>query len=431
MNTRALRALGALATVLAVVATLPACADDPADARSLDAATADANRGPDGGDDAGRADLSGLDLGEVDATPVDAGGPDAADPDAGTPDQGPDAQPPPVLTPLTECTTAGPLDDTLRYNQLWYLGTHNSYHVQSEVVVHRSHRYTQPPLTAQFNLGVRQLELDLHLRVGGGFEVFHLPRVDEQTTCRRFVDCLAEVRTWSAAHPCHAPILIWLEPKDEDLDVLDPTLASFLDKHEQMEAEILSVWPRERIFTPDDLRGAHATLPEAIAAEGWPTLGALRGKVVFSMLDSSNHRAAYLGLTPGDAGQVLTGRLLFVGADDVSDPFAALFKINDAAGEAARVQAVTDAGFMVTSNTGSTEDAQVVPEAGRPGEPAWAHFDASLSAAPHCFSSDFVVPHPETGFVTVLPGGSPGCHPRLAPSECTAEAVEPAEIMGE
>ena len=36
------------------------------------------------------------------------------------------------------------------------------------------------------------------------------------------------------------------------------------------------------VLTPDDVRGHHATLPEAITQDGWPTLDSARGQVIFA-----------------------------------------------------------------------------------------------------------------------------------------------------
>lgn len=300
--------------------------------------------------------------------------------------------------------------DALRLNHLQLLGTHNSYHVEPENPVHPSHRYTHPPLDAQLDLGVRQFELDVHLRVDEGFEIFHLPVIDEETTCLALSTCLEVIRDWSKAHPCHVPIVVWIEPKDEDMDALDPTLAPLIDEHHALEDAILEVWPRERILTPDDLRGAHADLPSAIRADGWPRLDALRGKLVLSMLDRSNHRARYL-----EDSDILRDRLMFVAADGPDDPFAAMFKINNAASEGERIQALAAEGFHITSN---------VDGAARSPEEREAHLEASLAGAPHALSSDFVVPDPDSGYVARLPDGSPGCHP-TAPADCDASLLEP------
>lgn len=324
---------------------------------------------------------------------------------AGKPDTADSAAPGPGPSPYS-------LDDTLRLQHVQALGTHNSTHIEPDPVIHPSHAYTHAPLTEQFgDQGVRALELDIHLHIDDGFHVFHLPNVDAETTCLRLADCLGEIRSWSEANPWHLPLMVWMEPKDEDLDGLVPEYELFGDQHAELEAAILGTLPRGRIFTPDDLRRGHADLPTAIAAEGgWPPLGELRGKVVLSMLDGGDHRTTYLAGNPA-----LEGRLLFVAADGPTDPFAATFKINDAQGEAERVQQLVEAGFLVTSNVrdGPEHDA----------ETGAAHLVDSLAAGAQFLMSDR--PAPVDGWSSVIPGGNPArCNPVGAPAVCVAEEVE-------
>lgn len=305
----------------------------------------------------------------------------------------------------------GDADATLRVTHAQAIGSHNSTHLQPALPVHPSHRYSHAPLDVQLaEQGVRAVELDLHLRVDGVFEVFHLPGIDEETTCRLLSDCLGTMLAWSRANPCHLPLMVWLEPKDEDLDVAFPDqYALFADRHEELEAAIVATWPRARIFTPDELRGSHATLSDAVRADGWPTLDRLRGRVIFSMLDSSTHRAAYLA--PSD---VLAGRLLFVDASSADEPFAATLKIDNAVGDGDLVRSVVGEGFLVTSN---------VDGADNPVEENEAKLAASLAAGSHYLASDF--PGAREGYSAVVPGGRPaGCNPISAPKGCTAADIE-------
>ena len=324
-----------------------------------------------------------------------------------SPDAAPDSAAPgfdPGPSPYT-------LDDLLRPTDLQALGTHNSTHIEPESPVHPSHEYTHAPVTTQLaQQGVRALELDLHLHRDDGFHVFHLPVVDAETTCLRFADCLAEVRAWSLANPWHLPLMIWIEPKDEDLDAATADYVLFGDQHAELEAEIRAALPADCLFTPDDLRRDHATLPNAIAAEGWPTLGELRGKVLFSMLDSGDHRATYLA-----GSDTLEGRVMFVDADDATQPFAATLKINDAAGDAARVTELAQAGFLITSNVRDGPEHDAATGA--------AHLTASLAAGAHFLMSDR--PATVDGWQSAIPGGQPArCNPVTAPDACTAAEVE-------
>lgn len=309
------------------------------------------------------------------------------------------ADPPPEAAPTCEQP-----DDTLPLTAIQALGTHNSTHIEPENPLDPSHRYTHPPLREQVDVhGVRQVELDLHHHEDLGFQVFHLPAIDEETTCLALTDCLGELKAWSDEHLCHLPLMVWMEPKD-DMDMLIEGLTPLLDLQDKLEQTILSVWPRERIFTPDELRGDSPTLPEAVAARGWPALGELRGRAIFAMLDSGAHRARYL-----ERSEVLADRLLFVDSDGPDDPFAATFKIDDH--DDPDLGPRLQEGFLVTTNGDSADDH------------TGARFAATLAAGPHYVATDRLQP-PE-GEPARIPGGSPArCNPVTAPEGCEVEQVE-------
>lgn len=321
--------------------------------------------------------------------------------DSGTTDSG----------PLPACEPPGPLDDTLRLHQLQALATHNSTHVEPDTVFDDSHRYTHATLATQLaDLGVRGFELDLHLREGKGLQVFHLPVIDDETTCLQFSDCLAEAWAWSRDNPCHMPLVFWLEPKD-DVDGLVADLLPLSGAWDLVDETIREGWPRERLLIPDDVRGDFDTLTDAIQAHGFPTLGELRGHAIFALLDSGDHRDEYLADRP-----TAEGRVIFPGADSAADPWAAMFKINDAAGSAATVAELAAQGFVITSNvdgaTASDEDNA-------------AKLAAAVAAGAHFLASDFPGPVDGRAYQAAIPGGEPaGCHPFTAPDDCTSAAIE-------
>ncbi len=322
-----------------------------------------------------------------------------SDDDDATPDRGP--------SPYA-------LDDLLQLPHVQAKGTHNSYHLEPDPVWSPSHRYSHAPLDVQLEeQGVRQFELDLHYRSGVGFQIFHLPAIDGESTCLDLVDCLATIRGWSNANPWHLPIMIWIEPKDEDADSLDPELELLSGKWDAFDQALIDGLGRDRIVTPDDVRGSHATLPEAIEGDGWPTLGTMRGKVLFAMLDGGDARDEYVQGRPN-----AQGRVLFPGSDSPDQPWAAMFKINNAAGEAARVADLVSRGFVVTSNAGSAEGGDDNPQ----------HWADSLAAGANFLSTDLPGEDPVEWFASI-PGGTPArCNPVSAPPECVESELE---ILGD
>ena len=219
-------------------------------------------------------------------------------------------------------------EDALKLNQIQVIGTHNSYHAgiaPNEVKLwqakhaedYKGLEYQHQPLPAQFDGGVRQIELDVFADSDGGryahpagpamvakaglpadppfdpegvmakpgFKIMHVQDVDYRSTCQPFTACLAQVRTWSRAHPGHIPIFILIETKQDEPDgisVTQPehfTAATF----DALDAEIRSVFSSSEMIVPDDVRGQYSTLIAAVTAGNWPTLASARGKVIFLM----------------------------------------------------------------------------------------------------------------------------------------------------
>jgi hypothetical protein len=336
------------------------------------------------------------------------------------------------------------LDDTLRLDQIQVLGSHNSYHgrpyPQVLAALYKSTPglagtldYAHAPLPQQFAIGVRQIELDVWSDpLGGkfakpsfpiqmgvripdspamhepGFKIIHQADVDTNSTCLTFVLCLQIVKTWSDSHPSHVPIQIQIEMKDAKA-----TEVMFAE----LEKEILSVFPREDLVTPDDVRGDAATLGAAVRAHGWPTLAKIRGKVYFA-LDNEGFRADYLKGHPS-----LRGRLIFAPSAPGQDD-AAFAKLNDPIGDAAKIKAALAAHMIVRTRA----DADTVQAR------ANDHHDerVALSGGAQLVSTDYEQPDPKlgNGYVTRIPGGTPArCDPVTGPPGCKPTDVEdPARL---
>jgi hypothetical protein len=286
-----------------------------------------------------------------------------------------------------------PMDDVLRVNHVQAKATHNSYHIETPGNTEPSWHYTHAPLDAQLEAqGVRGVEIDTrYVPAADRFEVVHVPFLDEGTTCRAFVDCLATMKGWSDAHRGHAPLLVQIEPKDSPSE--DDAETYFA----KMEKEILSAWPRERILTPDDVQRNDATLRGAVTTKGWPTLAETRGTILFYIDNLEHFRQLY---TRG--GKNLDGRLMFVDSKE-DDPLAAVIVANDPT-DKTRIDALASAGFLVRTRAdeaGTVEQRQ-----------------AALATGAHLLSSDFPLDF-------AIPEGTPlRCNPLTAPAGCTPSAIE-------
>ena len=146
-----------------------------------------------------------------------------------------------------------------------------------------------------------------------------------------------------------------------------------------------------------------------MAADGWPTLGALRGHVIFGMDDDGEHRDAYRARGEG---------VIFMDSAP-GDPDAAFAVVNDPADPA--LPALLAAHFLTRVFADSATDEPSLRPALR---------DAAVASGAHHLSTDF--PQGDgTEPAFVLPDGAPvRCAPLTAPSACTPEALEdPAFIV--
>ena len=308
-------------------------------------------------------------------------------------------------------------DNSLRLNQFQALGSHNSYHEYPPYPLDgiESLQYFHDPLDVQLeSQGVRQFELDVSVNDDDTFAVIHIQGIDEHSTCPALLDCLHLIRDWSAAHSQHIPIAVLLELKNDDYGLPDLPyhnwVAADLDR---LDATIRSVFPENALYTPDDLRGAHSTLPEAIATDGWPTLDSVRGQTMFLMDNSGTFRTWYRAGHPG-----LSGRVIFTNGDPGADD-AAFVKRNDAKGSLADIQSLVAQGYVIRTRTDAdTKEARTNDTSTR---------DAAFASAAQWVSTDYEVAGRAFGtpYVVAIPGGTPArCNPVNAPSWCTSAMVE-------
>jgi hypothetical protein len=242
-----------------------------------------------------------------------------------------------------------------------------------------------------------------------GLKVLHVQDIDYVSNCQPFTACLLAIRTWSRAHPRHLPVFILVETKTQQPipgvpgmaapELFTPAVLDALD------AEIRSVFAPQDMITPDQVRGRHATLPEAVAQGGWPTLKEARGKVVF-LLDQKDVTAGYLAGHPA-----LAARVLFTNADP-GQPDAAFVEENEGAPEV--IAALVRQGYLVRTRS----DADTVE--GRTG--ATARRDAALRSGAQIVSTDYPWYEPArwTGYAVSLPGHAVArCDPVDAPRDCS------------
>ncbi|MEO0882501.1 MAG: phosphatidylinositol-specific phospholipase C1-like protein [Pseudomonadota bacterium] len=325
---------------------------------------------------------------------------------------------------------------SLRMNELQSIGSHNSYKLaipEIELGVIRRQEpelasaldYSHISLTAQLDLGMRQLELDIfHDPDGGrfadpllprlasangdgdpfdatghdtpGLKVMHIQDIDQRSHCVLLTECLNEINTWSLANPEHTPILILINAKQAQIDIPGAAEALPFDAtaFSDLDAEIRSIFTGDRLITPDTVRDNAATLREGVLGTGWPSLDDGQGRILFALDEPPKVVETYMR---GKAS--LEGLPLFVNTIDPQADHVAYFTINDPEADNERIkQAVAD-GFLVrTRADADTVEARTNDR---------SRIEAALSSGAQYISTDYYLPRTDFGAYHVsLPGNA-------------------------
>lgn len=261
-------------------------------------------------------------------------------------------------------------------------------------------------------------------------KVLHVPDLDVGSVCASVVQCLEIVQRWVAAHPRAVPIPILLELKTAEsvgrvvggAPVIPWNETARLD---WLDAEIRSVFPREQLILPDDLRREGLpTLEAAVLQHGWPDLDSARGRVFFVMDNGPVHpvRSTYIDGRPN-----LEGRVIFTNAAP-GDADCAFQKHNDptSADAVANIQKQVAAGYWVRTRADVPLDTVLRDRCDEDRR------DAALRSGAQIVSTDFPVYGPSArwgcDYAVRLPGGRAArCNPVNSPRRCDEASLEPGE----
>jgi hypothetical protein len=195
-------------------------------------------------------------------------------------------------------------------------------------------------------------------------------------------------------------------PRPEYMIEPEPFTAETFDR---LDAEIRTVFRPGEMITPDDVRGSHKTLEEAVLTTGWPTVEQARGKVIF-LLDQKRVGPLYTKGHPS-----LEGRVLFTNATP-GTPDAAFVEMNDPL--SGKIEEVIRKGYIVRTMSDPG------PAGVKAGETA--RRDRALASGAQMVSSDY--PFEEkaisSGYAVRFPeDGNARCNPVLKPAGCRAELL--------
>lgn len=312
----------------------------------------------------------------------------------------------------------------------------------NEVSMREALSYSHPPLSEQLDAGMRSLELDVFFDSTGGrfsrpaaydvmaeqgitnllphdtaglgqpgFKVLHVADFDFRSHCPTFQGCLQELRNWSDANPDHVPVFILLEIKQSGFsmfpnstEVLTYTAAAM----DALDAELVNELGRDKLITPDDIRGDFETLEEAVLAHNYPRVEDSRGKFVFLMLPTSNEEMAspYWQDRPS-----LEGRMMFVRSTP-GTPRSAFLLLDNSKARQEEIKERVQQGYLVRTRADiETYEAKVNDH---------TRADAAFESGAHIISTDFFkAGNPYgTDYIVEMPGKEEArCNPVIGDCE--------------
>ncbi|OAL04721.1 hypothetical protein IQ06DRAFT_268164 [Phaeosphaeriaceae sp. SRC1lsM3a] len=356
----------------------------------------------------------------------------------------------------------------IRLNHIQVIGTHNSYHreitlaeravFEKYVPSPEDYYYSHAELPIQLeHQSVRSFELDLHSDEKGGLyyppvawklsnltnattpfdgeilkkpgiKVFHVTDFDPDSVCHTFIDCLKSLKKWSDKNKHHVPILIDLELKTDapacQLGGVCPGEATnwTLPRMLNVDAEILSVFPKNRLIRPDDVRKGDLTLEQSVLQHGWPKLDDVRGRFLFFFdndpkpNDPNSPRELYRAAAPS-----LQNRTVFTNSL-AGSPDAAIIKYNEPRDNGtAVIQDLVKKGYIVRTRS----DIPIGTVKNRTTEMR----DLAFKSGAQIISTDFPVYGMSArwgwDFVVQFEGAKVArCNPVTAPKGCNDDDLE-------
>jgi hypothetical protein len=238
------------------------------------------------------------------------------------------------LSPFTLLWSQAQNLNDLKINEIQVIGSHNSYKkaILPEVYHYLAKKdsmnflpriqYEHIPVPQQLDLGLRNLEIDVYADSKGGkyahpkildlvqttdsfdpegkmkkpgYKMIHITDIDYQTWYYTLEDCLKDLKKWSDAHPDHTPVFITLEPKDGKANQFGTEPEHYTAKlFDELDQELKKYLGKDKIITPDDIRGTYKTLNEAVLHKNWPKVKEAKGKFLFVLDNNSENRDLYM-----------------------------------------------------------------------------------------------------------------------------------------
>lgn len=334
--------------------------------------------------------------------------------------------------------------ESLKLNQLQWIGSHNSYkqalpegvshYLQQQGQDTSSLQYQHLTLPQQLELGLRHLELDVLADPTGGmylqpaaeqwlgksllsadyraklqqpgFKAFHIPDMDFASHCPLFQDCLRQLVEWSNQHKNHLPVVILLNVKESGVTGgIKPRILTAED-YAQLDQEIRAIIPEQNLLTPDFVRKPGLTLQHTVLTQGWPSVESSRGRFMFLFDGQPAQLEIYRQQHPSLAGRVMFGNYPPASAE------AAMVLQNQPEQQFKAIEKLVKQGFIVRTRSDEFH----------PTDYSISRREAALKSAAQIISTDFYPKAPQQTpdlKAVHFPDLSLWrCHPQLTSSPC-------------
>lgn len=321
----------------------------------------------------------------------------------------------------TEIPDTNALDDDCEcLNDIQVIGSHNSYKIaveqpildfiaQLDQALSQSLEYEHISISAQLDLGIRNLEYDVfydpegghyanpqgldvirdagftplpydedNVLEGPGLKMFHTQDVDFRSHHLLFTDGLLALKEWSDQHSDHTPIIVLINAKDNVIPIIREPVPFDIAGMKLIDDEIADVFDPSQLITPDDVRNNFSTLEEAVLTDGWPSLDEVRGKILFVLDEGETKTNLYLSSFQG-----LQNAAMFVNVAG-GNPEAAFHIVNDPIANQEEIQRLVRLGYMVRTRADSdTFEARANDN---------RRFEAAITSGAQVISTDYYIP---------------------------------------
>lgn len=282
------------------------------------------------------------------------------------------------------------LEAGLKFNEISFLATHNSYQSESTETTKKLYRnlsdltfglvaankvdFKSETLTDQLNSGIRSLEIDIEVFDRDGdisFTCMHSPQIEMTTSCYDFELAMKEIAMWSDNNPGHLPITVIIEPKESFLPLKNMKKFS-IDYADEFDAALHETLG-EKLFTPGDMLRDYASFAEMRKADDWCKVSDMKGKVLI-LLHHGATTEDYIALDPAIKSQAMFPMLRLV---DVERDCASFILANDPKELLENKETAIESGVII--RTRSDKFTSVTEE----------QLEYALASPAHIISTDF------------------------------------------